>query len=80
MGKPDGKRPLERPRRKRGGNISVVQEIGLRVDSADPAHCRGKMAGCFKDGIEPSDSIKFGEFLDLLWSHWLLKKVAAPQS
>jgi hypothetical protein len=50
------------------------------VDSADPAHYRGKMASCFKDGTEPSDSIKFGEFLDVLRSNWLLKKVAAPQS
>ena len=36
------------------------------------------MAGTCKRGNEPSGSIKFGKFLDLLITVYLLKKEPAP--
>jgi len=38
------------------------------------------VAGTCKCGNEPSDSIKFGKFLDLLITIYLLKKDPAPCS
>jgi len=33
------------------------------------------MAGFCEYGIEPSDSIKFGEFLNWMRTYWLLRNV-----
>jgi len=38
------------------------------------------MEGSCKQGIEPSGSIKHGEFLDYLRNYWLPKKNSAPWS
>ena len=63
MGKPEGKRPLGRPRRRWVDNIRTdLQEVecgymdwtGLAQDVADGCEC----------GNEPSGSVKCGEFLD----------------
>ena len=55
VGKPEGKRPLGRPRRRWEDNIKMdLQEVG----------CGGQVAGNFERGNEPSGSIKCGEFLD----------------
>jgi len=61
--KPEGKRPLERPRRRWEGNITMdVQEVGawtgliwLRIWAGGDTCKRGN---------EPSGSIKCVEFLD----------------
>ena len=51
LGKPEGKRPLGRPRRRWANNIRMdLQEAGC-----------GHACEC---GNEPSGSIKCGEFLD----------------
>jgi hypothetical protein len=61
VGKPEGKRPLGRPRRRWEDNIKIdLLEVGygsswLRI---------GQLAGTCECGIEPSGSIKRGEFLD----------------
>ena len=62
MGKPEGKRPLGRPRRRWVDNIRTdLQEVGCGYGNwiglaqvADACEC----------GDEPSGSIKCGEFLD----------------
>ena len=66
MGRPEGKRPLRRPRR--------LWEDNIRMDLHDVKWERhgfnccgfgwGQMAGVCKCGNEPSGSIKCGEFLD----------------
>jgi hypothetical protein len=55
VGKPEGKRPLERPRRRWEDNIRMdLQEVG----------CGGQVTGTCECGEEPSGSIKRGEFPD----------------
>jgi len=62
VAKPEGKRPLGRPRRRRQDNVTTDhQEVG----------CGGKdwielaqVAGTCECGNEPSGSIKRGEFLE----------------
>ena len=52
VGRPAGKKPLSRPRRRREDNIKTDhQEVG-------------QVAGCCKCGREPSYSITYGKFLD----------------
>ena len=54
VGKPEGKRPLGRPRRRWVDNIRMdLQEVGC-----------GYMADACECGNEPSGSVKCGEFLD----------------
>ena len=58
VGKPEGKRPLGRPRRRWEDNIKMdLQEVGCGVTD-------WMVAGTCECGIEPSGSIKCGEFLD----------------
>jgi hypothetical protein len=61
VGKPEGKRPLGRPRHRWEDNIRMtLQEVGcgcedwIGLAQAVPCEC----------GEEPSGSIKHGEFLD----------------
>jgi hypothetical protein len=56
VGRPEGRRPLGRPRRRWEDNINMdLREIGFGdVD----------WMGCCEHGNEPSGSIKCGEFLD----------------
>ena len=63
MGKPEGKRPLGRPRCRWEDNIKMdLQEVGCGGYGLDRAGSgSGEMAG---NCNEPSGSIKCGEFLD----------------
>jgi hypothetical protein len=76
MGKPEGRRPLGRTRRRWEDNIKMsLREVGLghgpdRSDSGE-----GQVAGCCECGNEPSYSIKSGQFLEQL-----LRKDPAPFS
>jgi hypothetical protein len=67
VGKPEGKRPLGRPRRRREDNIKAdLQEVGCGVmDWIEQVKDRARWGGgTCECGNEPSGSIKFGEFLD----------------
>jgi hypothetical protein len=66
VGKPEGKRPLGRPRRRWEDNINMdIEEVGGgRGDWMELAQDRDKGAGTCEYGKEPSDSIKYEEFLD----------------
>ena len=75
VGKPEGRRPLGRPRRRWVDNIRMdLQEVGCGymdwIGLADACEC----------GNEASGSVKCGEFLDWLPTGWLLKKDSAPWS
>jgi hypothetical protein len=64
VGKPEGKRPLGRPRRRLEDNIKMdLQEVGCGVWTGLD-WVRIETAGTCKCGNEPSGSIKCGEFLD----------------
>jgi hypothetical protein len=57
VGKPEGKRPLGRPRRRwEDGIRMVLRDIGLGggLDSSDSG--QGPVAGCCECGDEPSGS------------------------
>jgi hypothetical protein len=56
MGKPEGKRPLGRPRRRWENGIRMdLREIGLGVCGLDSTGSgQGPLAGCCECGDEPS--------------------------
>jgi len=57
VGKPEGKRPLGRPRRRWVDNIRMdLQEVGCGLDWAGPE--QGQVADACECGNEPSGSIK----------------------
>ena len=65
MGKPEGKRPLGRPRRRWEDNIkTVLQEVGCGVMDWIALAQDRQVAGTCECGNEPSGSIEYGEFLD----------------
>jgi len=66
VGKPEGKRPLGRPRRRWEDNIKMdLQEVGCGgTDWIELPHDRDRWRGTCECGNEPSGSIKWGEFLD----------------
>jgi hypothetical protein len=81
VGKPEGRRPLGRPRCRWIDNIkmdfleiglSVVDWIGLAQD-----RYRWRAREC---GNEPSGSIKCWETIEWLHSTWSLEWYSAPQS
>ena len=65
MGKPEGKRPLGRPRRRWEDNIKMdLQEVACgNMDWVDLAQI-GQVAGACEYGNELWGSVKCGEFLD----------------
>ena len=66
MGKPEGKRPLGRPRRRWVDNIKMdLQEVGCGyMDWIGLAQDRDSLAEACECGNEHSGSVKCGEFLD----------------
>jgi hypothetical protein len=64
--RPEGRRPLGRPRRRWEDNIKMdLGEIGFGdVDWIHRAQDNGQVAGCCDHDNEPSGSIKCGEFFD----------------
>ena len=65
VGKPDGKRPLGRPRCRWKDNIKMdLQEVGGGGDWMELAEDRDRWRVLGEYGNEPSGSIKCGEFLD----------------
>jgi hypothetical protein len=60
VGKPEGKRPLRRPRRRWVDNIRMdLQEVGCGcVDRIGLAQDKGRVAEACECGDEPSGSIK----------------------
>jgi len=65
VGKPEGKRPLGRPRRRWEDNIKMdLREVGggCRLDGVGSG--LGQMAGTYEYVDELTGSIKCGEFLD----------------
>ena len=68
VGKPEGKRPLGRPRRRWGDNIKIeLQEVGRGGgDWMELAQDRDSWAGVCEYGNELWGSIKCREFLDYL--------------
>jgi hypothetical protein len=62
VGKPEGRRPLGRPRRRWEDNIKI--EFGLGgIDWINLAQDRDRSSSC-ECGYEPSDSTKCGEYLE----------------
>ena len=68
VGKPEGKRPLGRPRHRWDDNIKMdPQEMGCGcMDRIDSWLRIGTGGGHYERGNNPSGSIKCGEFLDWL--------------
>ena len=68
VGKPEGKRPLERPRRRWEDNIKMgLQKVGCgSMDLIELVRGRDSWPGNCECGNEHTGSIKSGEFLDLL--------------
>ena len=66
VGKPEGKRPLGRPRRRWEDNIKMdLKEVGCGGYGLDLAGLgSGQVRGTCECGNEPLGSIKYGEFLD----------------
>jgi hypothetical protein len=66
VGKPKGKRPLGRPRRRWEHNIKMdIQEVGCEVmDWIGLVQDRDRWADPCECGNEPSGVIKHGKFLD----------------
>jgi hypothetical protein len=65
VGKPEGRRPLGRPRRRWENNIKMDHgEVGWRHGLDRFGLEKGQVAGCFEGGNERSISVKCGEFLD----------------
>ena len=66
VGKPEGRRPLGRPRRRWADNIRMdLQEVGCGyMDWIGLVQDRDRLAGACECGNEPSGSVKCEEFLD----------------
>jgi hypothetical protein len=66
VGEPEGKRPLERPRRRWVDNIRMdLEEVGWGdVDWIGLAKDRGQVESSCEFGIEPSGSMKCWETIE----------------
>jgi len=65
VGKPEGGRPLGRPRRRWQDNIKIdLREIEWRGIWVGLVWLRNRCAGCFEGSNGPSGSIKCGEYLE----------------
>jgi hypothetical protein len=66
VGKPEGKRPLGRPRRRFEDNIKMALQVvewgGHGLDRSVSG--QGQLVGICKGGNEPSGSMKCGKLLD----------------
>jgi hypothetical protein len=70
VGKPEGKRPLVRPRCRWEGNIKMdLQEVGGGLDGVGSG--KGQVAGTCGYGEELSSSIIAGNFLTSYKVYWL---------
>jgi hypothetical protein len=80
VGKPDGKRPLGRPRRRCVGNIKIdLRETGWNgMDWIDLAQDRDQWRTLCEHGDEPSGFLKCWEVLEYLHNWQLLEKGSAP--
>jgi hypothetical protein len=78
VGKPEGKRPLGRPRRRWVDNIKIdLREIEWDgVDWIDLA--QGPVKGSSQDGDEQLGSLKCWEVLEWLHNWQVLRKGSAP--
>jgi hypothetical protein len=65
-GKPEGKRPLERPTLKCAYNIKMDLKETVGLCGLDSSGSGWSVAGSCEDGNKTYDSIKGGKFLDLL--------------
>ena len=64
VGKPYGRRPLERPSCRWEGNIKMIHREVLWGHGLDRSGSeQGQVAGCYEYGNESSGSIKCGKFL-----------------
>jgi hypothetical protein len=65
VGKPEGKRPIRRPRRRWEDNNKMdIREVGCgSMDWIELAKDRDRRRALSEGGNEPPRSIKFGEFL-----------------
>jgi hypothetical protein len=81
IGKPDGKRPLLRPRRRYEDNIrmDLVKRDG-RMWTGFVWFRTGTMTGCCEHDNEPLGSAKGGYFHDQLNDYQLLRKDSATSS
>jgi hypothetical protein len=79
VGKPEGKRPLGRPRCRWVDNIKMdLLEIGWGgVDCIRLAQNRDKWRAC-ECGYEPSGSIKCWETIKWLHNWWPLEQFSVP--
>jgi hypothetical protein len=67
VGRPEGRRPLGRSRRRWEDNIKIdLQDVGWETWTGLIWLRIGQVAGRCECGSEPSGSIKRGEFLDYL--------------
>jgi hypothetical protein len=65
MGKPEGRRPLGRPRGRWEDNIKMgLREVGWEHRLDRYGLGQGQLAGSCVYGYEPSGSMKCGEFLE----------------
>jgi hypothetical protein len=82
VGKPEGKRPLGRPRRRWIDNIKMdLSEIGLSVvDWVGLAQDRNRWESSCELGNEPSGSRKCWESTEWLHNLWSLEWYSTPQS
>ena len=64
VGKPEGKRPLGRPRLRWEDNIEIFRNWDVEVWTGSSWLRIGQVAGTCECGNEPSGSVKCGEFLD----------------
>jgi hypothetical protein len=65
VGKPEGKIPFQRPRRRWENNIrTILGKLGERVVLDSCGSGQGPVTGSFEHGNEPSGSIEGEESLD----------------
>jgi hypothetical protein len=78
VGKPEGKRPLRRPRRRWVDNIEIDLR-GIGWDGLDRTGSGwGPVEGSCEHGDEPSGSLKCWKILEYLHNWQLLRKGSAP--
>jgi hypothetical protein len=75
----EGKRPLAKPRRRWENNIETDQEIGCGdTEWIHLAQVWDRWRATVNAEINLRGPIKCEEFLDYVWTCWLLKKDSGP--